>query len=56
MNDQSVDLLFTGIVLMDQGGAIMNIQNDMVDTLRANMKHHEPIILFVRESGVSDCP
>ena len=32
------------MVLMDQGGGVMNIGNDMVGTLRAQTHGHEPII------------
>ena len=36
------------IVLNDQGGGVMVITDDCTSTLRANMKHHEPIILEPR--------
>ena len=36
------------LVLNDQGGAVMHITHDMTEPLRANMKHHEPIILEPR--------
>lgn len=36
------------IVLNDQGGGVMVITDDYTSTLRANMKHHEPIILEPR--------
>ena len=32
-------------VLNDQGGGIMSVSEDRTGTLRANMKHHEPIVL-----------
>lgn len=46
------------IVLNDQGGAIMNV-SDKPSTLRAQMKHHEPIVCFEpgvakREGGQAD--
>lgn len=37
------------LVLNDQGGAVMNISYDVTATLRADMKHHEPIVLISRE-------
>lgn len=33
------------LVLNDQGGGVMSVSIDKTSTLRANMKHHEPIIL-----------
>lgn len=33
------------IVLNDQGGAQMSVSYDRTGTLRAQMKHHEPIVL-----------
>lgn len=36
------------LVLNDQGGTVMHITYDMTEPLRANMKHHEPIILEPR--------
>lgn len=33
------------LVLNDQGGGIMNV-SDKPNTLRAQMKHHEPIICY----------
>ena len=34
------------LVLNDQGGAVMNIAYDVTATLRADMKHHEPIVVL----------
>lgn len=36
------------LVLNDQGETVMHITYDMTEPLRANMKHHEPIILEPR--------
>ena len=38
------------IVLNDMGGSVMNV-SDLPSTLRAQMKHHEPIICF--EPGIA---
>ena len=38
------------LVLNDQGGGVMNV-SDKPSTLRAQMKHHEPIVCF--EPGVA---
>ena len=35
------------LVLNDQGGSVMNISYDVTSTLRAETKHHEPIVLCV---------
>lgn len=35
------------IILNDQGGAVMHISEDVTSTLRANTKHHEPIVLIL---------
>ena len=42
------------LVLNDQGGGVMNV-SDLPATLRAQMKHHEPIVCF--EPGIlsRDC-
>ena len=32
------------VILNDQGGGVMNVSENVVSTLRAQMKHHEPII------------
>ena len=34
------------LILNDQGGAQMSITLDTASTLRAEMKHHEPIVLI----------
>lgn len=39
------------LVLNDQGGAVMNISYDVTATLRADMKHHEPIVLIYDARG-----
>lgn len=39
------------LVLNDQGGAVMNISYDVTASLRANMKHHEPIVLIYDARG-----
>lgn len=39
------------LVLNDQGGGVMNVSYDIVSTLRANMKHHEPIVLIYDARG-----
>ena len=35
------------LILNDMGGAVMNISHDVTSTLRANSKHHEPIVLLL---------
>ena len=45
MNDEPI------LVLNDQGGAVMNISYDVTATLRADMKHHEPIVLIFDARG-----
>ena len=35
----------TVLVLNDQGGAVMHVTYDITEPLRAQMKHHEPIVL-----------
>lgn len=35
---------YTAIVLNDQGGQQMSVTEDVTNTLRANTKHHEPIV------------
>ena len=42
------------LVLNDQGGAVMGISYDVTATLRANMKHHEPIVLIFDARGNGD--
>ena len=49
----SNSMIFTGIVLNDQGGGIMIIEHDTVGTIRAQMKHHEPIILFENAAPIT---
>lgn len=46
------------LVLNDQGGGVMNVSYDIVSTLRANMNHHEPIVLVydARGNGGYDMP
>ena len=46
------------LVLNDMGGAIMTVSFDVTGTLRANMKHHEPIVLVydARGNGGYDLP
>ena len=39
------------LVLNDMGGAVMGITYDITNTLRANMKHHEPIVLIFDARG-----
>ena len=39
------------LCLNDQGGGIMNVTYDIANTLRANMKHHEPIVLVYDARG-----
>lgn len=39
------------LVLNDQGGAVMNVSFDVTASLRANMKHHEPIVLVYDARG-----
>ena len=39
------------IVLNDQGGAVMHVSYDVTATLRADMKHHEPIVLIYDARG-----
>ena len=39
------------MILNDQGGGVMNVSEDVVGTLRAQMKHHEPVICF--EPGIA---
>lgn len=39
------------LVLNDQGGAVMNVSYDITATLRADMKHHEPIVLIYDARG-----
>lgn len=34
------------LVLNDQGGSIMSVSYDVTNTLRAQMKHHEPIVCY----------
>ena len=34
------------LILNDQGGAQMSVSLDTASTLRAEMKHHEPIVLL----------
>lgn len=41
------------IVLNDQGGGVMNV-SDIPSTLRAQMKHHEPIICYAIENHPAD--
>lgn len=38
------------IILNDMGGGVMYVSEDTTGTLRAQMKHHEPIICF--EPGI----
>ena len=39
------------LVLNDQGGAVMDVSYDITATLRADMKHHEPIVLIYDARG-----
>ena len=39
------------MILNDQGGGVMYVSEDIVSTLRAQMKHHEPVICF--EPGIA---
>lgn len=39
------------LVLNDQGGAVMSVSYDITATLRADMKHHEPIVLIYDARG-----
>lgn len=39
------------VCLMDQGGGVMNVENDLVGTLRRETHGHEPIIAF--EPGIA---
>ena len=39
------------IVLNDQGGGVMSVSIDKTSTLRANMKHHEPIVFVYDARG-----
>jgi hypothetical protein len=39
------------LVLNDQGGAVMNVSYNITATLRADMKHHEPIVLVFESHG-----
>ena len=39
------------LVLNDMGGAVMAVSYDVTATLRANMKHHEPIVLVYDARG-----
>lgn len=41
------------LVLNDQGGGVMNVSYDIAHTLRAETKHHEPVVL-VYESHNQD--
>ena len=44
------------MVLMDQGGSVMNVEHDMVGTLRRETHGHEPVVMqpvvAMRESGL----
>jgi DNA (cytosine-5)-methyltransferase 1 len=44
------------MVLMDQGGSVMNVEHDMVGTLRRESHGHEPVVMqplvAMRESGL----
>lgn len=35
------------LILNDMGGEVMSISKDVTSTLRANSKHHEPIVLIL---------
>lgn len=53
MNDQKI------LILNDQGGAVMHISYDITATLRADMKHHEPVVLVFDARGNGEgiiCP
>lgn len=34
------------LVLNDQGGSVMSVTYDVTNTLRSQMKHHEPIVCY----------
>lgn len=42
----------TLLILNDQGGGVMSVSTDVASTLRAQMKHHEPIVCFHKNSVV----
>ena len=47
-NDQY--LFVPSICLNDQGGAVMNVTYNKIDTLRAQTHGHEPIVLSIAEN------
>ena len=51
-NATSDNMIFTGLVLNDMGGAVMTLEYNMAGTLRAQTKHHEQIVLFERNGNV----
>ena len=42
------------LVLNDQGGSVMHISYDVTSTLRAETKHHEPIVMVYDSRGNGD--
>ena len=42
---QGVPMVAQPMVLMDQGGSVMNVEHDMVGTLRRETHGHEPVIM-----------
>ena len=54
----ATDLVAQPICLMDQGGSVMNIENDMTGTLRRETHGHEPIVMqamAVRRLTPTEC-